>query len=516
MSDKVRSEGSWPGDHVIGLDIRSLAAFRLSFATILILDCLIRWWDSSLHYSDLGVLPRIVLLEMGWQANFLSLHMIGGQPWFVHLLFVLQTGLALSLFLGYRTRWATFLSWILLISIHNRNPWLLNGGDVYARLILFWMLFLPWGQAWSVDAKSGQTDQRWWMGSGFTEGLTIRSFAALAVLLQVCLLYWFAALPKTHPSWVGDYSAIDISLHLDHLVKPFGLWFRETFSDYLSLMTRVVFHWEVWGPFLLWFPFDRGQVRLFAISVFAAMHIGFELCFEIGLFPAYCLSVLVVLLPSWFWDRLLGRPAAKLGSKFGQIPLKRLVYDFRRRACEGCYLLLLLYVLCWNFGNEQFRPSLWMPDSLHWIGYTLRLDQRWNMFSPSPPYQDGWWVIKGIRRSGKEMNLLHPDQSLSWDKPENAARDYLTQRRRRWMMELRATESPILMTSFCRYLCWKVNGNKRSLHEVRFVELYYVLEMTEKDGTESEPRRYKVFEYDHYSSQTLVPTDVRLPRGGEE
>lgn len=517
MTQELSSGRNWPGQHVVSLDLRSLATFRVAFGCVLLLDCLIRWIDAVAHYTDLGLLPRRVLMDSGWHVDFLSIHMASGQPWFIHSLFAIQSVCAIALLLGYRTRIVTALSWVLLISLHNRNPWLLNGGDVYARVILFWMLFLPWGQKWSLDAKAKRSDMRWWTGTLTKDGQAVQSVAAVAVLLQVCLLYWFAALPKTHPSWVADHTAIDISLRLDHLVKPFGLWFREAFAPYLGLLTWMVFEWELWGPFLLWFPFDKGQIRLVAMAVFASMHVGFELCFEIGLFPAYCLAILIVLIPSWLWDRLLHKLCSKsdqwLGDQKNDPPHTT---KPRRYLVNGIQSFFLIYVACWNFGNEQFRPSLWLPDSLDFIGYTLRLDQRWNMFSPSPPYQDGWWVIKGIRRSGKETNLSLPGEPISWEKPTSISRTYLTQRRRRFMMELRATENPHLMAAFCRYLCWKANGAKRSLHEVQFVELYYMLEMTGIDGSEAKPRKLKVYRHDNFPPNPSTPTSVRLPEKDAE
>ena len=142
MTEPENKVKNWPGQHVLALDFRSLAAFRILFGAVLLLDCLIRWTDATAHYSDLGLLPRGVLLDEGWNPSFFSIHMANGQPAFIHLMFVVQVLAALALLSGFRTRIATFMSWLLLVSLHNRNPWILNGGDVYARVILFWMLFL--------------------------------------------------------------------------------------------------------------------------------------------------------------------------------------------------------------------------------------------------------------------------------------------------------------------------------------------------------------------------------------
>jgi HTTM domain len=498
---------------VLSLDLRSLALARISLGLILALDCLIRVYDVTAHYSDQGVLSRHDLLEYGWHPHFFSLHMFSGQPGFMKLLFAVQLVTALALAVGYRTRWATLLSWVLLVSVHNRNPWLLNGGDVYFRMVLFWMLFLPWGQVWSVDARQKRHDRRWWMPQLDGDKTVRASFACLALLLQVCLLYWFAALPKTHASWVADYSAINIALHLDHLVKPFGLFFRDTFQGILPTLTWGVLYFEVWGPFLLWFPFDRGQLRTLTLFAFIGMHLGFELTMELGLFPIICMAVPLALLPAWLWDGPLKKLTQALDHRMKplayQEPQERPKLQYLRESVFG---FMVLYLLSWNFGNEQFRPALWLPDSLDWIGYTIRLDQRWNMFSPSPPYQDGWWVITGKKRSGETVNLAEPGSRVSWEKPSRISK-YATQRRRRWMMELRATGNEILARGFCRHLAHQFNGDQRSLHEIVEVDLYFMLEITRPDGTEEEPIKIHHFHYNVFNDVPHNPEpDVRNQR----
>ncbi|MEM7004123.1 MAG: HTTM domain-containing protein, partial [Pseudomonadota bacterium] len=63
----------------------------------------------------------------------------------VTLLFLLTAAAATSLLLGYRTRPAGWLTWALVMSLHYRNPMLVDSGDVLLRCLLFWGDFLPWG-----------------------------------------------------------------------------------------------------------------------------------------------------------------------------------------------------------------------------------------------------------------------------------------------------------------------------------------------------------------------------------
>ena len=115
----ARHQGRWVA--LISLDLRSLALFRVCLGLILLADLGIRAGDLHPHYTDAGVL----------RAD------------------------EIALLVGFYTRAATFLSFVLLLSLHNRNPLVLHGGDSLLRLLLFWSLLLPLGACWSLDRRLG-------------------------------------------------------------------------------------------------------------------------------------------------------------------------------------------------------------------------------------------------------------------------------------------------------------------------------------------------------------------------
>ena len=111
---------------VFGLDLRSLALFRMGLALLLLGDLLIRATALEAHYTDFGVLPRAALTNP-WP---LSPYLWADSPAAVGLLFVL-TGLAAgALLVGWRTPFVSFACWFLLFSLQARNPLVLQGGDV--------------------------------------------------------------------------------------------------------------------------------------------------------------------------------------------------------------------------------------------------------------------------------------------------------------------------------------------------------------------------------------------------
>src|SRR5690349_11156361 len=81
---------------IFGIDLRTLALFRVCLALIILLDLALRARDLTAHYSDYGVLPRAALLgDIGYR--FPSLHLISGSSKFEALMFVFSGVVALAL-----------------------------------------------------------------------------------------------------------------------------------------------------------------------------------------------------------------------------------------------------------------------------------------------------------------------------------------------------------------------------------------------------------------------------------
>src|SRR5207342_1437647 len=102
------------------------------------------------HYANSGVLPLSVLFEHNWNPYFFSFHTASGL-WHVQALYFLLAAIfAGCILLGYKTRLTTLLSWVFLLSLQNRNPLILQGGDDLLRMLLFWGIFLPWHKYYSL------------------------------------------------------------------------------------------------------------------------------------------------------------------------------------------------------------------------------------------------------------------------------------------------------------------------------------------------------------------------------
>lgn len=278
---------------LFGIDLRSLALFRVCLGLILVCDAACSWINATAHYSDDGVLPRGVYLEKFADSWWLSLHLICGLPGFQVLLFAIALVIGLLVAAGYRSRLMTILAWILLISAQNRNPVVLQGGDVVLRVITFWAMFLPLGRVYSVDAA---------MQNEEPASKQVLSVASACLLLQVGIFYLFAAALKSGTEWLNGIAAHQ-ALMVDQFTTRIG-YLMLKFPDLLLYASYFVLATEWAAFFLLFSPIFRPTLRMLGVILLAGMQLSFMLNMELGLFPWISILATLPFVPSAIWDRL--------------------------------------------------------------------------------------------------------------------------------------------------------------------------------------------------------------------
>ena len=279
---------------IFGIDLRTLALFRIGLGTLLLADLAMRARVLTAHYTDAGILPRSALLDTQLAGTF-SLHLLNGTFGLQAMLFVIAALFATMLVLGTRTRLAAIVCWVLLLSLQHRNPQILAAGDSLLLLLSFWAMFLPLGARYSIDEapdrKPGQV-----RNSYFTLG-------TLALLIQGALMYLFSALLKSDAQWIPDGTAMYYALQLDYMVKPFGLWLSQ-FPEFLQGLTYSIWWIEIVGPILIFSPILHRTLRTLCLVVFIALNVGLFFSMELGLFSLAALVMNLAFVPGWMWDSM--------------------------------------------------------------------------------------------------------------------------------------------------------------------------------------------------------------------
>ena len=277
---------------LFSIDLRSLAAMRC-LGALTTLWCLFVWApDLTLFFTDDGVLHRSDFAGRFDWARFSILRYIDGYAAALGLWTIGLFG-AIALLAGYRSRCAALTCWLVYLSFAGRNPMILQGGDVLLPLLLFWMMFLPVGAVYSIDAALDPIDRR---------GQSHLSIATIGLLLQVLYVYIFGALLKTGTTWVPDGSAIYVALHIDSFVTPMGILLREHLVP-MQLLTFFVYYLELLTPILLFFPDKRQFIRMMTVGLLWMMHLGLRMFLHIGHFWLASLTSLCAYIPArvWLW-----------------------------------------------------------------------------------------------------------------------------------------------------------------------------------------------------------------------
>ena len=504
---------------LFGVDLRSLAAFRIVLALLVLGDLFSRATDLYAHYTDAGVLPRAVVVEdeevLGRWA--FSLNLMSGEALLQALLFAVAALSALGLLVGYRTRLMTLLVWLLILSIQWRNPLVDGAGETLLRMLLLWSMFLPLGAFWSVDrALKGTAARRW--------STRFVSVATAGLFLQIAFMYWFTALLKSGPEWRVEGTALYYALSIDQLATPIGTFLLH-FPALLEVLTFATIGLEAFGPFLLFFPFFTGPVRTGAVLAFMSFQVGIWLTMPLGIFQALAVFCMVCFLPGWFWDKVTSwlrpryggvrrvlhafwvnhRPRLPTWPRTEQPSLEstapRSKEPITLRSSLAANLLaslLLLYALLWNIMTVS---EIRMPERLAPLGTLLGVVQTWNMFTPYPLKDDGWYVIPGTLQGGQEVDLsgvLRDDfgmREVSWEKPHYVRGTYKNEH---WRKYLEVTRNPQHIDQHLylgRYICREWNARHTGSEQLTDFEIVYMVEMTLPDYEYSTPEPRALWEH---------------------
>ncbi len=401
-----------------------------------------------------------------------------GQPvghW-IHILLPLA---GLFLLFGCCTRPATLVCWVGIAAVQQANTHILIGADSLLRLLLFWSIFLPLGETWSVDA---------WLSPRRVRILPMMGrIAAWAITLQLCLVYWDAWAQKSDPLWTRSGNALFYALNITDLTSPFGLYLRQ-FHSLLRVLNFAGLHLELLGPFLLFVPFHRDRFRMLAVILFFGFHlIGMQSLLLLGHFPWVCAAAWSLFLPGFFWDTLTG-PATAPPATDSSAPAAR----WLDRCASGFLVLCFADVLAWNAAALR-SPDAWSWMKRHDVSqHIVHLNQKWAMYAPYPEVDNGWLVVPATLADGTEVDLFSGGP-VSWDRPANIA-DYLGDLQwRSYLYEVISQRDPKLDEQYIAYLVGQWNQGRPASRRVAKLSLVYVKMTTHPDLTITGPEQVVLY-----------------------
>ena len=340
------------------LDARSLALFRVSIAVILIVDFLFtRLPYFTLFYTEKGLIPiKNPYGDDSYWEMVSSLNFISSSFIFQWGLFILALVFFLMLLGGYKTKYAIFGSWILLISFQARNYLVINAGDVLLNLLLFWSLRLPLGKYFSIDRALNPSEKKEKEPLCFS----INSFALIA---QVLMVYFISHILKSDPIWKTN-QGVQFALMLDAFRTQWGdiLLMYPSLMKVLSFITYYVIELCVLFLFVFLGVFWRFRIAL--ILCMCVFHLSMGVFLHLGLFSWICIAGWLAFLPSEFW----GRARALLPGKALSV-----YYDETCFFCRKAIFLIKTFLILphVDFFTAQSDKKVWeeMQKQNSWLVY---------------------------------------------------------------------------------------------------------------------------------------------------
>jgi hypothetical protein len=378
---------------------KSLVLGRVLIGSLLLVDLGIRATALEAHYSDLGALPRDAYTLSQWDQAW-SLHLLSGQVWFQALLFSCTALALLAWVVGWHTRVANAVAWLLYLSLCGRNPLLRDGQDELGRVLLFFCLFLPLDGARAPLTREA------------VQSAQVRSAGTVAFTVQVCLVYWSSVIHKLESPWWTRLQALHNVLQMRRYQTGLAQWLSG-FPSLLEALTLASLLLEALGPVVLLVFWSRPRVRIAVVLSMIALHLGMWLNIRIGTFPPLCVATWLMFLPTAFWEldilearwlrsRLTGQNEAGASNGGGLTEAPR---DERWTRVALAPLVLVVLLMVQNVTHFGLGPVVNVPAR------TLGLQQWWGVFAPTPAeghVSDGWLWAEGRTASGEMVTVDVP------------------------------------------------------------------------------------------------------------
>jgi hypothetical protein len=268
--------GCWQSFFHAPCDARVCAIVRMAFALVVLLDLAILYPDLDLWFTDGGVLPteasKAVTRPFGWSVFW---HLPSNSA-VVEICYWVAVAQAILLLIGVLPNVQAACLFVWLTSIENRNFLILDGEDVVFRLLAFFLIWMPIGRCWSVDAIV----QRWWSKESLPRA-TAPGWGLRLLQIQMCVMLLAAGLWKlSGEPWMNGTALYYVARLDDYFGRfPIPTWLFDS-PWAVALMTWSVIAVELLGPLLIWFR----ETRRLALVTIVLFHLANEWTMHLFLF----------------------------------------------------------------------------------------------------------------------------------------------------------------------------------------------------------------------------------------
>jgi hypothetical protein len=276
----ARLAAAWNGFFHVPLDLRVCALVRISYAALVLIWLAILYPDLAAWFSEEGVLPLTVAKKVmpGGAWTVLAL-LPRGDVWLTSA-WVIAVVQALLLLVGFGSRLNAAGVFVWVVSFAHRNGLILDSEDTVFRLIGFYLILIPCGACWSVDAWLRSRHAPRAVPSDGTRSVP-PTWGLRLLQIQMCVIFLSAALCKLQSAAWRDGTAMYYVARLDdyfgRFPTPDVLWDTSWIVGLITWGTIIV---ELIVPLAIWWR----PARLAALAAALAFHLVNEYTMHLFLF----------------------------------------------------------------------------------------------------------------------------------------------------------------------------------------------------------------------------------------
>jgi HTTM domain len=239
-------------------DARICAAIRIGYALLMLTNLAVLYPDLDVWFTDAGVLPLASARQVANPHVPSLLWHLPGTPAVVRVCFFALATHTTLLLVGLLSRINALCVFVWLLSFQTRNPSIHDSQDTALRLVGFFLMFMPIGQCWSLDAWMAC----WWRKGSVTQTATdpyaAPGWGLRLLQIQMAIIFISTALVKLQGElWVHGTALYYVSRLSDMFGRlPVPAWLFET-PWTVALMTWSVIAVELVVPIFIWFRETR-------------------------------------------------------------------------------------------------------------------------------------------------------------------------------------------------------------------------------------------------------------------
>jgi Vitamin K-dependent gamma-carboxylase len=320
LTHKVRDRvhGAWSAWHRFWFTVSpayALGLVRIVFGALVIAWAVELKTNFDVRFGSEGVVPTGY--DRSWTWSVFD-YATGDQALMAGWVVLIVA--AVALMIGWQSRLAAIVVFVLIMSFERRNPWVFNAGDMLLRIEAFMIALAPCGAALSVD--------QWRRDGSFFSSRNCKLWALRLMQVQVSIIYIATVIAKLRgETWQNGTSVLYSLRQADMLVIPMPEWI----TDNLLIMNVAA-----WGTLLVELAIGvmvwNRRWRPWVLAAGVMLHLGITLSLEVGLFSYAVFVLYLAFVPSdrvkagadWLQrrlGRLIGRKYPE-GKREDQIPVE--------------------------------------------------------------------------------------------------------------------------------------------------------------------------------------------------